>query len=53
LGSLSATTTPAIQGSAASRFIGTSLTPNLVGGGKITYGNFTASFTVQQTVAVQ
>jgi hypothetical protein len=53
LGSLSATTAPAIQGTAASRFIGTSLTPNLVGGGKITYGNFTASFTVQQTVAVQ
>jgi hypothetical protein len=53
LGSLSATTAPAIQGTAASRFIGTSLTPNLVGGGKITYGDFTASFTVQHTVTVQ
>jgi hypothetical protein len=52
-GSLSATTAPAIQGSAASRFIGTALTPNLVGGGKITYGDFTASFTEQQTVTVQ
>lgn len=52
-GSLSATTAPAIQGSAASRFSGTSFTPNLVGGGKITYGNFTASATVQQSVGVQ
>ena len=52
-GSLSAATAPAIQGTSASRFIGTSLTPNLVGGGKITYGDFTASFTVQQTVTVQ
>lgn len=52
-GSLSATTAPAIQGSSASRFIGTGLTPNLVGGGKITYGDFTASDSVQQNVKVQ
>ena len=35
------------------RFTGTSLTPNLVQGGKITYGGFSASFSVYQSVAVK
>jgi hypothetical protein len=34
------------------RFTGTRLTPNLVSGGKITYGDFSAYFTVYQSVTV-
>jgi hypothetical protein len=53
-GGLSATTAPASQSNISSgRFTGTTLTPDLVQGGQITYGGFFAYSTVESNVTVQ
>jgi hypothetical protein len=54
IGSLAVTTTPATNGTISSQSgTGTSLTPNLVGGGKVTYGGFAPYFSVVQSVTIQ
>ena len=54
IGSLSVTTSPAITGTVSSQSgTSTSLTPNLVGGGKITYGAFAPFYSVQESVTIQ
>ena len=54
IGSLAVTTSPAITGTISSQSsTATSLTPNLVGGGKTDYGSFAPYFTVTQSVTIQ
>jgi hypothetical protein len=54
IGSLAVTTAPTITGTVSSQSAtSTSLTPNLVGGGKVNYGAFAPFFSVVQSVTIQ